>query len=251
MTYIYRNMVHNLPPYSPLVAEDEWMKNPLEEIYKEKLSAYKFMTQKQLRSKLHINSKAKQINSMLARKMLGITDNSNATAEMEIAGMIFRTITVDKNGRPTEAMPFKVFDFKELINTPWEESSIREEFVDLKLMIFVFKEINDVISFDRICFWNTPNSIVDGPVKKMFEECAELVRKGEALYFDKNGKIKDKFPKESRNSNGVCHVRPHAKDGKDHNDLPVIDKETGRTTYVKQSFWFNKDFVEKMIKDDF
>ena len=37
MTYIYRNLIHNLSPYSPLVSEDEWMKNPLEEIYKEKL----------------------------------------------------------------------------------------------------------------------------------------------------------------------------------------------------------------------
>lgn len=24
-------------------------------------------------------------------------------------------------------------------------------------------------------------------------------------------KVKDKFPKEDRNSNGICHVRPHAR----------------------------------------
>ena len=36
MTYLYRNLIHNIAPYSPLVSEDEWMKNPLEEIYKEK-----------------------------------------------------------------------------------------------------------------------------------------------------------------------------------------------------------------------
>ncbi|MDD3999058.1 MAG: MutH/Sau3AI family endonuclease, partial [Candidatus Shapirobacteria bacterium] len=45
MTYLYRNMVHNIAPYSPLISEDEWMKNPLEEIYKEKLSVYQGMTQ--------------------------------------------------------------------------------------------------------------------------------------------------------------------------------------------------------------
>lgn len=249
MTYIYRNMIHNLSPYSPLVSEDEWMKNPLEEIYKEKLNIYHGLTQAQLCRKLGVHSKSKQLNFLIAQKMLGISGKKKATPEMEIAGIIFRTITVDKNGRPTEAMPFKSFEFEELINTPWEESSIREDFVDLKLMLFVFKEINGVISFDKIVFWNAPNKVVDGTIKEMHEECAELVRKGEAFYFDSKGKIKDKFPKENRNTNHVCHVRPHARVGLDHYELPVADKITGITSYTKQSFWFNKDFIEKMIKD--
>ena len=249
MTYIYRNMIHNLSPYSPLVSEDEWMKNPLEEIYKEKLNIYHGLTQAQLCRKLGVHSKSKQLNFLIAQKRLGISGKKKATPEMEIAGIIFRTITVDKNGRPTEAMPFKSFEFEELINTPWEESSIREDFVDLKLMLFVFKEINGVISFDKIVFWNAPNKVVDGTIKEMHEECAELVRKGEAFYFDSKGKIKDKFPKENRNTNHVCHVRPHARVGLDHYELPVADKITGITSYTKQSFWFNKDFIEKMIKD--
>lgn len=249
MTYIYRNMIHNLSPYSPLVSEDEWMKNPLEEIYKEKLNAYHGLTQAQLCRKLGIHSKSKQLNFMIAQRMLGISGKKKATPEMEIAGIIFRTITIDKNGRPTEAMPFKAFEFEELINTPWEESSIREDFVDLKLMLFVFKEIDGVISFDRIVFWNAPNKVVDGTIREMHEECAELVRRGEAFYFDSKGKLKDKFPKEDRNSNGVCHVRPHARVRADHYELPLADKETRITSYTKQSFWFNKDFVEKIIKN--
>ena len=250
ITYIYRNLIHNLSPYSPLVSEDEWMMNPLEEIYKEKLSIYSGLTQQQLCRKLGIHSKSKQLNFMIAQKMLGISGKSKATIEMEAAGIIFRTITIDKNGRPTEAMPFKAFEFEELINTPWEESYIREDFVDLKLMIFVFKEINGIISFDRICFWNAPNKVVDGPIKKMHEECANLVRNGEAFYFDNKGKLKDRFPKENRNSNGVCHIRPHARVEADCYELPIVDKETGITSYTKQSFWFNKDFVEKMIKNN-
>ena len=65
---------------------------------------------------------------------------------------------------------------------------------------------------------------------------------------DTNGKVKDKFPKETRNSNGVCHVRPHARVGMDHYDLPVPDRETGITSYTKQSFWFNKDFIERILE---
>lgn len=249
MTYIYRYMIHNLSPYSPLVSEDEWMKNPLEEIYKEKMAVYHNLTQDQLCRKLGVHSKSKQLNFMIAQRMLGISGKKKATTEMEIAGIIFRTITIDKNGRPTEAMPFKSFEFEELINTPWEESSIREDFVDLKLMLFVFKEIDGVISFDKIVFWNAPNKVVDGTIKDMHEKCADLVRNGEAFYFDNKGKIKDRFPKEYRNSNGVCHVRPHARVGADHYELPVADKITGITSYTKQSFWFNKDFIEKIIRD--
>ena len=242
-------MIHNIAPYSPLISEDEWMKNPLEEIYKEKMSIYHGMTQKQLCRRFAVNSKAKQLNFMLCQRMLGISGRSKATAEMEVAGIIFRTITVDKNGRPTESMPFKSFEFEELINTPWDESTIRDDFVDLKMMIFVFKEVDGVISFDRIHFWNAPNSVVDGDIEKMHERCAEMVRNGTAFYFDGKGKVKDRFPKEDRNSNGVCHVRPHARRGVDHYNLPVPDRETGITSYTKQSFWFNKGFIEKVLKD--
>jgi hypothetical protein len=241
--------VHALAPYTPTISEEEWMKNPLEEIYKEKVSVFNGMTTTELARRFWIKSKAKQLNSMIAKKMLGITGNAKGTYEMEMAGIIFRTITVDKNGRPTESMPFKFFEFEELINTPWDESYIREDFVDLKLMIFVFKEIDGVITFDKLSFWNIPNSVVDGKIKEMHEYCANLVRNGEAFYYDKNGKIKDKFPKETRNSNGVCHVRPHARNAADKYILPVCDKETNITSYTKQSFWFNKDFVEKMLKD--
>lgn len=248
MTYLYRNMVHNIAPYSPLISEDEWMKNPLEEIYKEKLSVYQGMTQQQLCRKFGVSSRAKQLNFMLAQKMLGISGNDKATPEMEAAGIIFRTITVDKNGRPTESMPFKAFEFEELIDTPWEKSSVREDFVDLKLMLFVFREIDSAISFDKVIFWNAPNYVVDGKVKQMYEHCADLVRRGEAFYFESTGKVLDKFPKERRNSNGVCHVRPHAKIKADEYTLPIPDKITGIVSYTKQSFWFSKNFVEIIIK---
>ena len=37
MTYLYRSIIHEIAPYSSLISEDEWMKNPLEEVYKESL----------------------------------------------------------------------------------------------------------------------------------------------------------------------------------------------------------------------
>ena len=77
-----------------------------------------------------------------------------------------------------------------------------------------------------------------------------MVKNGTAFFYDKNGKLKDRFPKENRNSNGICHVRPHALIGDDHYNLPVPDKETGITSYTKQSFWFNKDFIKHILDGD-
>lgn len=252
MTYIYRTYIHNIAPYTPTISEDEWMKNPLEEIYKEKMNPLHGMTQKELCRKFRVNynPKNKTLNFAIAKGMLGI-HKGKQTPEMEIAGIVMRTITIDKNGYPTEAMPFNNFEFEELINTPWDESYIREDFVDLKMMIFVFKEVDGVISFDRLHFWNCPNSVVDGVVKAMHEDCAKMIREGTAFYYDSKHKIKDKFPKDKRNSNGVCHVRPHARRGADKYSFPTPDKETGITSYTKQSFWFNKEFVEKILKSEF
>lgn len=249
MTYIYRTYIHNIAPYTPTISEDEWMKNPLEEIYKEKMSVSHGLTQQQLCRRFHVNynPKNKSLNFAIAKGMLGITKGKQ-TPEMEIAGIYLRTITIDKNGYPTEGMPFNNFEFEELINTPWEESYIRENFVDLKMMIFVFREIDGVITFDRVHFWNCPNSVVDGKIQQMHKECADMVRSGTAFYFNEKGKVLDKFPKEDRNSNGVCHVRPKARVGADKYELPVRDIETGITSYTKQSFWFNKEFVRRILE---
>lgn len=85
--------------------------------------------------------------------------------------------------------------------------------------------------------------MLDGPIKKMHEECASMVRNGIAFYYDDKGKIKDRFPKEERNSNGVCHVRPHARVGLDHYKLPVADKEMEILFRKwKRRFWRSKAF---------
>jgi len=127
-------------------------------------------------------------------------------------------------------------------------------FVDWKLMLVIFQDDeNGVGRFDRVEFWNIPNSLVDGPIKEMYEKCVDLVKEGKVVrsYDSTTGKITDYFPKESsdRDGNGVCHVRPHGLTRKDAFSLPVPDKLTGWTKYTKQCFWFNKLYVKKIIKE--
>ncbi len=252
MTRLYREIIHKIGPYAPhFVADDEWMKNPLEEIYSEKLSIYHGISVSELKTRYGIRTNPKDINFKIAQKMLGLTGNETSTQEMLDAGIKLKTVRLSHNGTPHESMSFPTFEFEELIKTRWEESEIRETFVDWKLMIFVFKD--DEFGnpyFDRVVFWNIPNAIVDGPIKDMFVYCATLVENGNVLYYDKNRKIKDKFPKERRNSNGVCHVRPHAGKSAHVFELPVADTATGKTSYTKQCFWFNKAFVMNVILNE-
>ncbi len=249
MTRLYREIIHQVAPYVSFVSDDEWMKNPLEEIYKDKLSKYYGKSVEELKLRFNIKNNPKDLCFKIAQKMLGLHGKDSSTVEMLDAGIKLKTVRVQKNGSPFESMSFPALDFIELVNRKWEESDIREDFVDWKLMLFVFiEDEHRVMKFDRIQFWNIPNKIVDGEIKLMYEQCANLVKQGNALYYE-NGKIKDSFPKEKRNSNGVCHVRPHGRVAADTFRLPVIDKITGKTEYTKQCFWFNKMFVKKILDE--
>mgnify|MGYP003313149511 CR=1 FL=1 len=249
MTRLYRQLIHELAPYVSFISEDEWMKDPLEEVYKEKLSYYKGKSVNELKIRFKLGN-SKQLTFNIAQRMLGLQGKDSSTVEMLDAGIKLKTVRLRKNGVPHEAMSFPAFDFTELINTKWEESEIREEFIDWKLMFFVFQDDeNGVCRFDRVQFWNIPNSIVDGKIKHMYEDAAALIKNGEALTFE-NGKIVDRFAKEKRNGNGVCHIRPHGRNKKDTFKLPVVDKETKLSEYTKQSFWFNSNFVKEILKND-
>ena len=49
--------------------------------------------------------------------------------------------------------------------------------------------------------------------------------------------------------NGVCHVRPHGRNAKDTNPLPVKDKLTNATEYTKQCFWLNNSYIKEIISE--
>ena len=253
MTRLYRELIHAIAPYVSFVSDDEWMKNPLEELYKEKLSVYHGMSIQDLKNKFYLRTNPKDICFRIAQKMLGLDGKASSTQEMADAGIKLKTVRLTKNGTPHESMSFPAFDFTELLDKTWEESDIREDFVDWKLMFVVFRDDeNGVCRFDRVCFWNIPNSLVDGEIKKMYEKCADLLRKGKVIMeIDSKGRVKDYFPKETkeRGGNGVCHVRPHGRIADDTFDLPVPDKLTGKTKYTKQCFWFNKLFIKKIIEE--
>ena len=67
------------------------------------------------------------------------------------------------------------------------------------------------------------------------------------LGVDKYGKRITNFP--GMHDNGVCHVRPHGRNAKDTNLLPVKDKLTNATEYTKQCFWLNNSYIKEIISE--
>lgn len=80
---------------------------------------YKGKTQKELLSIFKLDSKAKNINSMLVSRMFNVTENIGETEEFLKANIIPRTIRIEENGRIKESMPFPTFKYKEIINQEW------------------------------------------------------------------------------------------------------------------------------------
>lgn len=250
MTRLYRELIHRLATEAPhLVSDDEWMKNPLEEIYKDRFKKFHGLSISDLKHLFMYNRSPKDLTRRLTQKMLGLVGNEMQTQEMEDSGIKFKTVRLDKKGKPHEAMSFPAFDFTELINTDWYDSSIREEFCEWKIMFVIFRDDeNGVCRFDKILFWNVPNKLVDGVIAGMYKKAANMIANGTAFEFV-NGTPRDKFPKEDKRSNGICHIRPHGRDGSDKIQLPIKDKATGITEFVKPSFWFNRAFIQKTIKE--
>ena len=115
-------------------------------------------------------------------------------------------------------------------------------------MFFVFKNVNDHYVFYKIKLWNMPNHDIENHVKYIWLKTQECVVSGKIVKkIEKNGKRITNFPGIS--SNNICHVRPHARNTNDTYPLPVRDKVSGLTEYMKHCFWLNNKYIEQILKD--
>ena len=76
-------------------------------------------------------------------------------------------------------------------------------------------------------------------VEKVWTKTARIIREG-VKFVTVNGRIGNNLPKSSENP--VAHVRPHARDSSDTDELP-----DGRTM-TKQCFWLNRQYVMRILR---
>lgn len=212
------------------------------------VNKYKGKTQAELMNRFNIDSKAKNLNSLLIARMFNVKSRLRETDEFQKANIVPRTVRVEENGRIKESLPFPYFNFESFKTTDWENSELKEELETTKYMFFVFKKQNNDYIFSGIKLWNMPESIIENQVKNMWNKTKNIILSGNIVKsIDNNGKRETNFP--GMSDNGICHVRPHAKDSKDTLPLPVIDKLTGLTKYTKHCFWINNKYIEEILNE--
>jgi DNA mismatch repair endonuclease MutH len=188
---------------------------------------------------------AKNSVQLLMSKIFNIkgTDLSKVE-EFEKANIKIKTIRVENDKKIRESMSFPTFRFKEIVETPWEESDLKNILGEQKYLFLVFKkDENDELVFKGYKFWNMPyQDLLE--VKKVYEKTVDILKEGVKIeeQVTKKGIIrKNNLP--SMKENPVCHVRPHGANADDVYELP-----DGRWM-TKQCFWLNSSYVYNQIKN--
>jgi DNA mismatch repair protein MutH len=148
--------------------------------------------------------------------------------ELSKAGIEMKTVRLQQNGKPKEAMSFPGFKFLDIVHEAWEESSFFAR-LERKFLFVVFqKESDGHERLTKVAYWNMP--YVDRlEAMRVWEETKLRVEMGAP-----------KFPKSS--DNRVAHVRPKARDGADKLPMPQGDFR------VKQCFWLNSAYISSVIQ---
>ncbi|GKV69765.1 DNA mismatch repair protein MutH [Sporosarcina sp. NCCP-2716] len=172
--------------------------------------------------------------------------------EFAKANIQFKTVRLEPNGIPKENMSFKNINFTEWMNEEWEDSWLENYFSSTKLLfvVFEYKETEKEnpereLFFKGIKLWNMPLTTIEGKLKPFFYELQNLIKEGIELrptVQKKRTIVNNNLPKAK--ANGICHIRPKARDGSDKVALP-----DGRMI-SKQSFWLDKEYISVIIQEN-
>lgn len=235
-------------------------KEKIEKIFKEKIESgfenqmrirlYRFFgkTQDELKVMLNVVSNAKNINELLLSRMLGLKGKVSKSEEFLKANIVPKTVRVEEDGRVIESMSFPTFEFSKIVNETWDDSETRDYFEGTKFLFIIFKKVNGVYVFSDIKLWNLPLRYLDIQVKNTWETTKKLISEGKIIKEIKNGRKMTYFP--DKKDNGICHVRPHAKNADDTYDLPVRDLLTGVMKHTKQCFWLNNTYISYVVSNE-
>ncbi len=235
----------------------------LESYIRNKLKYYFGKSQAEMKKELGIDSNAKSLNQLLISRALNVSDIENSS-EFRKADIKVKTIRVECDGNSIEQhMSFPFIKFMDLINTEWEESSIKENMIDKTYMFVIFKKDNmynqdknnskhtqEHLFLNNIMLWQISERDA-AEVRKVWKKACEAVRNGAGLRKQLRGKkfvMKNNLPKSSENR--VAHMRPHTSKSGYTEDSPYADLLPSGEYMTKQCFWFNREFILEQIRNN-
>lgn len=222
----------------------------LNNLLKEEIRKYAHYTTEELKQKLGIEKDSKNLNRVIFNKVIRLSSNKEKlSALIEQCSCVIKTVNLEWNNLLKESMSLSTFKFDEIYSEVWESSKLYKFFSDNIFVFVVFKKDIKGSKLEDIKVWKMPESILNSGVKETWCLTQNLIKSGKIVnYVDKRNRYITYFPTSSETK--YIHVRPHAQNRDDTFDLPVPDKLTGKTKFMKHSFWLNSNFVKKIVVKD-
>jgi len=200
---------------------------------------------------LNISSRSKNQIATIIKKSIGFKSVKSTIKEFEQLGIMVKTIKVRRNDNyPFEAISFQTMKLQELIEENWKESTFKE-YINKILFVPVYSDNKDSTLEEKYIgksfFWS-PSREEENSISKEWEQYKDEVLNGQCKVHKVTVKSKKGFKEVSELSKEsetlIIHMRPH---GRDSNDR---DEDSLGNSIVKQCFWLNKNFIQKLLNEN-
>jgi DNA mismatch repair endonuclease MutH len=185
----------------------------------------------------------------VVKKAIGFKNVNSKIKEFEQLGIIIKTIKVRREDfMPFEAVSFATMKLKEFEREEYDES-IFKEYIEKILFVPIFSDGKKLEEkyLAKSFFWS-PSEDEEVLIRDEWNRYkSEVLLGGCEVTKVKNNSLRgyrevSKLFKESQTK--IIHMRPH---GRDSNDR---DEDSQGNSIVKQCFWLNKKFLQKLIKQN-
>lgn len=253
MTSVVRQFINHEELIS-FAKSEELKTKTLEEILTDRFVPYIGLTDLEISNKIEIEykNKSKAFVADIVSALLGIKGTKlDQIAEFAKANIQFKTIRLEPNGKPQESMSFKNIDFHQWTSEAWDDSYIRNLFLQTKFLfvIFEYKETkkqnpNRKLFLKGVKLWNMPYPTIEKEIKQVWKEVNRLISEGLQINHIKRGnKLAETNNLPKSDFNGVAHIRPKGRDGSDKITLP------NGQTITKQCFWLNNTYIAGILSN--
>lgn len=198
-----------------------------EDATKAKFNDYLGLSVEEISKRIGYDTSAKSRKRAFARRIL--EHSGQELIELKKAGIILKTVSLNKAGKCREDISFPAFKYLDIYNQSWEESEFADQ-VESKFLFVVFKvDCNGIDRLEKVLYWNMPYS--DRlEAEKVWKETKRRI-----------GIDARNLPKKSENP--VAHVRPHGQNSLDTDEAP------NKEFLVKKCFWLNGSYIAKAVSE--
>jgi DNA mismatch repair protein MutH len=235
-TYNTSALVHGYGPH--LIEESELRQKSFEDILLDRFKPYYGMSYDELVEKLHApTTGAKSKYFLVANEILTEShtrgDDVTKADEFIKSGIVIKTIRLNKNGRPAEAMSFENINYFDILQEDdWFESRLYDIFTGRFLFIVFKEDESGIVRLENAFFWTMP-------AKDLEDAAAYWLNIKDAVKADHIAP--GYFYRESEHKK--FHVRP-----KGRNAADVTANPNGGTA-KKYCYWFNHDYIKAIVEN--